>query len=76
MTHLILESLTPFAGYVRLHDSGDFFNADYFGAWLDAVRQRPRTLFYAYTKRCCHSGSSGWTRSAPATSQATSRIWC
>ena len=50
MTRLILDSLTPFAGYVRLHDSGDFFNADYFGAWLDAVRQRPRTLFYAYTK--------------------------
>ena len=50
MTRLILDSLSPFAGYVRLHDSGDFFNADYFGAWLDAVRQRPRTLFYAYTK--------------------------
>ena len=50
MTHLILVSLTTFAVYVLLLDSGDFFNADYFGAWLDAVRQRPRTLFYAYTK--------------------------
>jgi len=50
MTRLILDSLTPFAGYVRVHDSGDFFSQDYFGAWMEVARQRDRTLFYAYTK--------------------------
>jgi Gene product 88 len=50
MTRLILDSLTPFAGYVRVHDSGDFFNQDYFDAWMDVARRRNRTLFYAYTK--------------------------
>jgi hypothetical protein len=50
MVRLILDSLSPFAGYVRLHVSGDFFSLDYFDAWLEVARQRPRTLFYAYTK--------------------------
>ena len=50
MTRLILDSLTPFASYVRLHVSGDFFSQDYLDAWLDVARQRPDTLFYAYTK--------------------------
>src|SRR5262249_36510407 len=30
MASLILDSLTPFAGYVRVHDSGDFFSQQYF----------------------------------------------
>ncbi len=46
----ILCSLTPFAGYVRVHDSGDFFSQTYFDAWMEVARQRRRTLFYAYTK--------------------------
>jgi hypothetical protein len=50
MTGLILASLTRFAGYVRVHCSGDFFSLDYFDAWLEVSRQRHRTLFYAYTK--------------------------
>jgi hypothetical protein len=50
MTRVIIDSLTPFAGYVRVHDSGDFFSQDYFGAWMDVARRRERTLFYAYTK--------------------------
>jgi Gene product 88 len=50
MTRLILDSLTIFAGYVRIHDSGDFFSQDYFDSWLEVARQRPRTHFYAYVK--------------------------
>jgi Gene product 88 len=50
MTRLILASLSPFAGVVRVHDSGDFFSAAYMDAWLAVARERPRTLFYAYTK--------------------------
>src|SRR5690242_16179439 len=34
MTRLILDSLSPFAGFVRVHDSGDFFSQAYFDAWL------------------------------------------
>lgn len=50
MVSLILRSLSPFAGVVRIHDSGDFFNQDYFDAWLTVARQRPHTRFYFYTK--------------------------
>lgn len=50
MAALILDSLTPYAGTVRVHVSGDFYSQHYFDAWLIVARQRPRTLFYAYTK--------------------------
>jgi hypothetical protein len=50
MVALILDSLSPFASYVRVHDSGDYFSQDYFDAWLEAARQRPQTIFYWYTK--------------------------
>jgi hypothetical protein len=50
MAQLILDSLSPFAGYVRVHGSGDFFSEAYFLAWLEVARRRPRTIFYAYTK--------------------------
>jgi hypothetical protein len=47
---LILESLSPYAGYCRVHDSGDFFSPEYFDGWMLAAAERPRTTFYAYTK--------------------------
>jgi hypothetical protein len=50
IVRLILASLSPYAGVVRLHVSGDFFNHIYLRAWLEVARQRPRTLFYGYTK--------------------------
>lgn len=50
MVSLILDSLSPFAGYVRIHDSGDFFSQDYFDGWLAVARHRPKTTFYFYTK--------------------------
>jgi hypothetical protein len=52
MVELITDSLPhPNWKYiVRLHVSGDFFNQEYFDAWLTVARQNPGTLFYAYTK--------------------------
>lgn len=50
MASLILESLSQYAGFVRIHVSGDFFSQDYLDSWLAVARQRQRTLFYAYTK--------------------------
>ena len=35
---------------IRIHVSGDFFNQNYFDAWLEVARRFPKTLFYAYTK--------------------------
>lgn len=50
MSALILESLPQKAQIVRIHVSGDFFNATYFLAWCDVARARPGVRFYAYTK--------------------------
>ena len=50
MAQLILDSLSPFTGYVRIHESGDFFSQDYFDAWVLVAQARPRTTFYSYTK--------------------------
>ncbi|MFJ3779822.1 hypothetical protein ACIPX0_49990 [Streptomyces sp. NPDC090075] len=36
--------------WVRIHDSGDFFSDAYLSAWLQVIRARPETNFYAYTK--------------------------
>lgn len=35
---------------VRLHVAGDFFNQNYFDAWLEVARLNPERTFYAYTK--------------------------
>jgi hypothetical protein len=50
MTQLILESLSPYVGVVRIHVSGDFFTQEYLDAWLQVAQLRPDTRFYAYTK--------------------------
>ncbi len=36
--------------WVRIHDAGDFFSADYLAAWCEITTQCPDTMFYAYTK--------------------------
>ncbi|HYE93484.1 MAG TPA: hypothetical protein VEA38_20795, partial [Terriglobales bacterium] len=35
---------------VRVHDSGDFFSADYLRAWFTIAMSLPEITFYAYTK--------------------------
>lgn len=50
MASLILSSLDASAKIVRIHVSGDFFNASYFRAWAYVAMHRPETKFYAYTK--------------------------
>jgi hypothetical protein len=50
MVDLILASLLPGAPVVRIHTGGDFWSQRYFDAWLDVAHQRPRTIFYFYTK--------------------------
>lgn len=36
--------------HVRIHDAGDFFNANYLILWLDIARKTPDVTFYCYTK--------------------------
>lgn len=51
MVHLLNTSI-PKKGIelVRFHSSGDFFNQDYFDAWLEVARLNPTLKFYGYTK--------------------------
>lgn len=35
---------------LRIHDSGDFFSAEYLERWLFIIRANPSVQFYAYTK--------------------------
>lgn len=35
---------------VRVHDSGDFYSAEYMLAWFEIARRLPHVRFYAYTK--------------------------
>lgn len=36
--------------YVRVHDTGDFYNEEYALKWLAIARMNPDVKFYAYTK--------------------------
>jgi hypothetical protein len=35
---------------VRIHDSGDFYNQEYYDKWCDIASMFPEITFYAYTK--------------------------
>ena len=35
---------------VRIHDSGDFYNQEYYNKWCEIARAFPHITFYAYTK--------------------------
>ena len=50
MADLIEAAIPDDCGVVRIHASGDFFNATYFNAWLLVIARRPDILFYCYTK--------------------------
>lgn len=36
--------------YFRIHESGDFYNQEYFDKWVDISRAFPNVTFLAYTK--------------------------
>jgi hypothetical protein len=50
--HMLSEVQSPklSGGHVRIHDSGDFFNAAYLTLWLSIARNTPQVTFYCYTK--------------------------
>lgn len=63
MTDLILRSIpkhprvfqlaidgAAYSNIIRGHIGGDFYNQNYFDAWLAVCCERPDVLFYAYTK--------------------------
>lgn len=50
MADLIHRSLPIGITHVRIHVSGDFFNENYFKAWLNVAANNPKIVFYAYTK--------------------------
>ena len=54
MAKLIKKSLNAFnlknIKLIRIHESGDFFNQDYFDAFLAVAANNPSKIFYAYTK--------------------------
>ena len=50
MVKLLTAPLPLSTRICRVHVHGDFYNQVYFDAWLEVCRQRPGTLFYAYTK--------------------------
>lgn len=50
LTQLLLISLPANATRVRIHGSGDFYNQNYFDAWLAVARARPHVLFWSFTK--------------------------
>jgi len=37
--------------YVRIHDSGDFYNSEYLSKWIKVMELNPSVTFYAYTKQ-------------------------
>lgn len=47
---LLLDKSLPKTHYIRIHVSGDFFNQNYFDAWLEVAKNNRGVLFYAYTK--------------------------
>ena len=49
MAALIDSSLHKNASIVRIHVAGDFFNEQYFKAWVHVAKLRPEVIFYAYT---------------------------
>jgi len=36
--------------FIRIHASGDFFNAEYIAMWHDVIRLAPGVVFWTYTK--------------------------
>jgi len=50
MTKSLVDAMPNNATHVRIHGGGDFFNQNYFDAWLDVCTAFPETKFWAFTK--------------------------
>jgi len=50
MCSKLLAAMPKNLGVCRVHVAGDFFNQNYFNAWLSVALANPDRLFYAYTK--------------------------
>ena len=50
MVTLLCDNLPKNSGVIRIHAAGDFFNQQYFNAWMKVAELNPGVLFYAYTK--------------------------
>jgi hypothetical protein len=50
MAARLSEAMPKNLGVCRIHVAGDFFNQNYFNAWLAITLANPDKLFYAYTK--------------------------
>jgi hypothetical protein len=46
----IVANMTKNTKLVRIHESGDFYSADYFAMWMHVARLLPELTFYAYSK--------------------------
>jgi hypothetical protein len=46
----LIEASLPKQDIVRIHVGGDFFNQNYFDAWILVSERNPDKTFYAYTK--------------------------
>ena len=44
------KKLTDTILVVRIHDSGDFYSAEYLAKWIEVAAALPHVIFYAYTK--------------------------
>jgi len=50
MTDILLSAIRPNVKVLRVHSFGDFFNDNYFYAWVNVAEMRPEISFFAYTK--------------------------
>ena len=50
MCKALIKVMPKNTGIVRIHVAGDFFNEEYFKAWMMVATLCPDRLFYAYTK--------------------------
>lgn len=50
MTDVILPAISDYVKVLRVHSFGDFFNDNYFQAWLNVAEKLPHISFFAYTK--------------------------
>lgn len=47
----------PDPKYFRIHDAGDFFDDEYFNAWLKVIKEFPKVNFWAPTRIWTYRGS-------------------